>query len=366
MSKKKEKAQEAPKVLDNRSDAERAFDIITQKHGAGSIFRMGVCESLNIEVVSTGDPLLDCLLGIWGLPYGRIVEFYGKEQSGKTTLLLQTIANAQKQKKLCAVVDAEHALDIGYAKSLGVDVNNLLLSQPDNGEQALTIVEDLIRAGAKVVAVDSVAALTPKAEIEGEIGDSHVGLQARMMSQAMRKLTALVDNSKTLLIFTNQLRSTIMSYSGPTTTGGNALKYYASIRLDMRALGDASSIKVEEKRIGGKFAVKVVKNKLSTPFKEGELTIIYGKGFSKGYDLIELGLISNVVGKSGSWFSYKGERLGQGQYNASLFIESNPELYEKIYAEAKQTFKSEIIPNVELKEEEEEIGDSTKEPESVD
>jgi len=304
-----------------------AVSSIEKQFGKGSIMRLGG-ESLykDVPVVSTGALSLDLALGIGGLPRGRIVEIYGPESSGKTTLSLSAIAEAQKQGGVVAFVDAEHALDIGYAKKLGVNVDDLLVSQPDTGEQALEITETLVRSGAiDVLVVDSVAALTPRAEIEGDMGDSHMGLQARLMSQALRKLTAAINRSRTLVIFINQLRMKIgVMFGNPeTTTGGNALKFYSSVRLDIRRIGP---IKSGDDVIGNRTSVKVVKNKMSPPFAKVEIDLMYGKGFSKEGDILDLAVKHGFVDKSGAWYSHKGERLGQGRDSVKEYLAEHQEL----------------------------------------
>lgn len=299
---------------------------IEKQFGKGSVMRMGdVAASRDIDVVSTGSLGLDIALGCGGLPRGRIVEIYGPESSGKTTLTLQVIAEMQKLGGTAAFVDAEHALDPGYAEKLGVNVDDLLVSQPDTGEQALEITDMLVRSGAvDIVVIDSVAALTPKAEIEGDMGDSHMGLQARLMSQALRKLTANIKRSNTLVIFINQIRMKIgvMFGSPETTTGGNALKFYASVRLDIRRTG---SVKKEEEVIGNETKVKVVKNKVAPPFKEATFEILYGEGVSFMGELVELGVKYGFIQKSGSWYSYGNEKIGQGKDNAKLFLKEHPD-----------------------------------------
>lgn len=302
-----------------------ALGQIEKQYGTGAIMRLGDDRTrTDISVVSTGSLTLDSALGIGGLPKGRIVEIYGPESSGKTTLTLQAIASCQKSGGTAAFVDAEHALDPVYAKAIGVDVDNLLVSQPDTGEQALEITDMLVRSGAvDIVVVDSVAALTPKAEIEGEMGDSHMGLQARLMSQALRKLTANIKRSNTLVIFINQIRMKIgVMFGNPeTTTGGNALKFYASVRLDIRRIG---SIKQGEEIIGNETRVKVVKNKVSPPFKKAEFDILYGQGICQYGELIDLGVQHNLVEKAGSWYSYGGKKIGQGRENAKKYFKENP------------------------------------------
>ena len=309
---------EKDKALDAAlSQIERAF-------GKGSIMRLGQNSHIDIEAISTGS------LGIGGMPKGRIIEIYGPESSGKTTLALSVIAQAQKKGGTCAFIDAEHALDPGYAKKIGVDIENLLISQPDAGEQALEIADTLVRSGAiDVLVVDSVAALVPKAELEGEMGDSHMGLQARLMSQALRKLTSTVSRSNTLIIFINQIRMKIgVMFGNPeTTTGGNALKFYASVRIDIRRVG---SIKDKDDVIGSQTRVKIVKNKVAPPFKVVDFDIMYGEGISKTGELIDLGIKAGLVEKAGAWFSYKGEKLGQGRENAKLFLRDHPEIADEI------------------------------------
>ena len=315
-------------VEDNSLDKNKALDAalsqIERAFGKGSIMRLGANEKIvEVETVSTGSLGLDIALGIGGLPKGRVVEIFGPESSGKTTLALHTIAEAQKKGGICAFVDAEHALDPVYARKLGVDLENLLISQPDTGEQALEITDTLVRSGAiDILVVDSVAALTPRAEIEGEMGDSLPGLQARLMSQALRKLTGSISRSKCMVIFINQIRMKIgVMYGSPeTTTGGNALKFYASVRLDIRRIG---SIKDRDEVTGNQTKVKVVKNKLAPPFKLVEFDIMYGEGVSKTGELIDLGVKAGVVEKSGSWFSYNSQRLGQGRENSKAFLRDN-------------------------------------------
>jgi recombination protein RecA len=317
---------EKDKALDAAlSQIERAF-------GKGSIMRLGQSTNIDIEAISTGSLGIDIALGIGGLPKGRIIEIYGPESSGKTTLALSVIAQAQKKGGTCAFIDAEHALDPSYAKKIGVDIDNLLISQPDAGEQALEIADTLVRSGAiDVLVVDSVAALVPKAELEGEMGDSHMGLQARLMSQALRKLTSTVSRSNTLIIFINQIRMKIgVMFGNPeTTTGGNALKFYASVRMDIRRIG---AIKDKDDVIGSQTKVKIVKNKVAPPFKTVDFDIMYGEGISKTGELIDLGVKAGIVEKSGAWFSYKGEKLGQGRENAKLFLRENPTVADEIEA----------------------------------
>jgi recombination protein RecA len=322
---------------DDRADKERlkavelAVGQIEKQFGKGSIMRLGQKDGIQpIPVISTGSISLDWALGVGGLPRGRVVEIFGPESSGKTTLALQTIAQAQKLGGTAAFIDAEHALDASYAQKLGVDLENLLVSQPDNGEQALEIAEVLIRSnGVDVVVVDSVAALVPRAEIEGEMGDAQMGLQARLMSQALRKLTGVISKSKTSLIFINQLREKIgVMFGNPeTTTGGRALKFYSSVRIDIRRIG---AIKDGETVIGGRTRAKIVKNKVAPPFREAEFDMMYGEGISREGDLLDQGVERNIIEKSGTWFSYSGERLGQGRENAKTFLKQNVEMAKAI------------------------------------
>jgi len=315
----------------NRKKAlDAALSQIERQFGKGAVMRMGDQPREAIPAVSTGSLGLDIALGIGGLPYGRVVEIYGPESSGKTTLTLQVIAQAQKQGKTCAFVDAEHALDPVYAEKLGVDVDALLVSQPDTGEQALEITDMLTRSGAvDVIIVDSVAALVPKAEIEGEMGDSHVGLQARLMSQALRKLTGSVKQSNCLLVFINQIRMKIgVMFGNPeTTTGGNALKFYASVRLDIRRTG---AVKQGDEVVGNETRVKVVRNKVSPPFRQAEFQIMYGQGIYHMGEVVDLGVQQGLVDKSGAWYAYKGDKIGQGKANAAKYLEEHPEVAEEI------------------------------------
>jgi recombination protein RecA len=317
--------------MDKQKALEAALSQIERAFGKGSIMRLGQSDSLvETEVVSTGSLALDIALGIGGLPRGRVVEIYGPESSGKTTLALHVIAEAQRLDGTCAFIDAEHALDPLYARKLGVDVDQLLLSQPDAGEQALEIVDTLVRSGAiDVLVIDSVAALTPRAELEGEMGDSHVGLHARLMSQALRKLTASIARSRTMVVFINQIRMKIgVLYGSPeTTTGGNALKFYASVRLDIRRIG---AIKDRDEVVGNQTRVKVVKNKLAPPFKVVEFDIMFGVGISKTGELLDLGTRAGIVDKAGSWYSYDSQRIGQGRENAKQYLRDNPEIAERI------------------------------------
>ncbi|MEK7264840.1 MAG: recombinase RecA [Pseudomonadota bacterium] len=319
-------------VVDKKKALEAAISQIDKAFGKGSLMRLGDREVVQIEAISTGSLSLDIALGIGGLPKGRVVEIYGPESSGKTTLALQVAAEAQKKGGVAAFIDAEHALDPIYAQKLGVNLDDLLISQPDTGEQALEIADTLVRSGAvDVLIVDSVAALTPRAELEGEMGDSLPGLQARLMSQALRKLTGSISKSNTLVIFINQIRMKIgvMFGSPETTTGGNALKFYASVRLDIRRIG---AIKKGEDVVGNQTRVKVVKNKVAPPFKQVEFDIMYGEGISYVGELVDLGVKANVVEKSGAWLSYEGERIGQGRENAKQFLKDNPDIGAKIAA----------------------------------
>ena len=316
--------------MDKTKALEGALSQIERAFGKGSIMRMGQRSDEQIEVVSTGSLGLDMALGIGGLARGRIIEIYGPESSGKTTLALHAIAEAQKGGGTCAFIDAEHALDPTYARKLGVDVDNLLISQPDGGEQALEIADTLVRSGAiDVLVIDSVAALVPKAELEGDMGDSHVGLHARLMSQALRKLTGSVSRSKTMMVFLNQIRLKIgVMFGNPeTTTGGNALKFYASVRLDIRRIGQ---IKEKDEVVGNQTRVKVVKNKLAPPFRQVEFDIIYGEGISKVGELIDLGVKAGIVEKSGAWFSCDSQRIGQGRENAKQFLRDHPQVAQSI------------------------------------
>ena len=309
---------------------EAAISQIDQNFGKGSVMRLGQQQALDIESVSTGSLSLDLALGIGGLPKGRIIEIYGPESSGKTTLALQVVAEAQKAGGICAFVDAEHAMDPIYAKKLGVKTEELLISQPDTGEQALEITDTLIKSGSiSVLVVDSVAALTPKAELEGEMGDHHVGLQSRLMSQALRKLTGSVSKSNTMVIFINQIRMKIgVMFGNPeTTSGGNALKFYSSVRMDIRRIG---AIKDKDEIIGNSTRVKVVKNKVAPPFKVVEFDLMYGKGISKMGELVDLGAKADIIEKSGAWYAYKGEKIGQGRENAKVYLAQNPQVAAEI------------------------------------
>ncbi len=323
--------------MDKTKALTAALSQIERQFGKGSVMRLGKADrSMDIEVISSGSLGLDIALGVGGLPKGRIVEIYGPESSGKTTLALHTVAEAQKKGGTCAFIDAEHALDPVYARKLGVNVDELLISQPDHGEQALEIADTLVRSGAvDVLIIDSVAALVPRAELEGEMGDALPGLQARLMSQALRKLTASINKSNTMVIFINQIRMKIgVMYGSPeTTTGGNALKFYASVRLDIRRTG---AIKERDEVIGNSTRVKVVKNKLAPPFKQVEFDIMYGEGVSKMGEILDLGVKAGIVEKSGAWFSYDSQRLGQGRENAKAFLRENPDMTAKIEAAIRQ------------------------------
>jgi recombination protein RecA len=323
--------------MDKSKALDAALSQIERNFGKGSIMRLGKNnKAMDVETVSTGSLGLDIALGIGGLPRGRVVEIYGPESSGKTTLALHCVAEAQKKGGICAFIDAEHALDPIYARKLGVNVDDLLISQPDAGEQALEIADTLVRSGAvDVLVIDSVAALVPRAELDGEMGDSLPGLQARLMSQALRKLTASINRSNTMVIFINQIRMKIgVMYGSPeTTTGGHALKFYASVRLDIRRVG---AIKDRDEVVGNQTRVKVVKNKLAPPFKQVEFDIMYGEGISKSGELVDLGLKAGVVEKSGAWFSYDNQRIGQGRENVKLFLKANPDIAGKIEAAIRQ------------------------------
>ncbi len=333
-------------VTDVEEDKKRALEMalsqIEKQFGKGSVMKMGDQPVLRIPTVSTGSLGLDIALGAGGLPYGRIVEIYGPESSGKTTLSLSSIAEAQKQGKVCAFIDAEHAFDASYAEKLGVNLDDLLVSQPDTGEQALEICDMLVRSGAvELVVIDSVAALVPKAEIEGEMGDSHMGLAARLMSQALRKLTGNIKRANCCVIFVNQIRMKIgVMFGNPeTTTGGNALKFYSSIRLDIRRIG---TIKKSDEVIGNETRVKVVKNKVAPPFKQAEFDILYGEGISRHGEIIELGVKQGLIDKAGAWYSYGDERIGQGKDNARTYLKENPEVAEEI----ETRLREKLLPSV--------------------
>ena len=350
-----QKPQDSSKSAENNPEKERALSAalaqIERQFGKGSMMRLGDQEQLAIPSVSTGSLGLDVALGIGGLPRGRVVEIYGPESSGKTTLTLQVIAEAQKVGGTCAFIDAEHALDPQYAQALGVDTDNLLVSQPDTGEQALEICDMLVRSAAvDVVVVDSVAALTPKAEIEGEMGDTHVGLQARLMSQALRKMTGNIKQANTMVIFINQIRMKIgvMFGSPETTTGGNALKFYSSVRLDIRRIG---AVKNGDEVVGNETRVKVVKNKVAPPFRQTEFQILYGAGIHRTGEILELGVQQGIVEKSGAWYAYNGDRIGQGRKNAADFLDDNPEMKEEIEA----TIRQQLMPHLSSEEDSAEV-----------
>jgi recombination protein RecA len=324
-------------VADDRSKAiELALSGLEKQFGKGSIMRLGSKDVVPISVISTGSISFDAALGVGGVPRGRVIEIFGPESSGKTTITLQIIAEAQKAGGLAAFVDAEHALDPAYAAKLGVDIDNLLVSQPDYGEQALEIVEALVRSNAiDVLVVDSVAALVPKAELDGEMGDSHMGLQARLMSQALRKLTGTVSKSRTCLIFINQIREKIgVMFGNPeTTTGGKALKFYSSVRIDIRRIG---AVKDGDAVVGSRTKVKIVKNKVAAPFRDAEFDILYGEGISREGDVLDLAVLHNIVDKSGAWYSYQGERIGQGRENVRAFLKENKEVFARVDGELRK------------------------------
>ncbi|UCD80566.1 MAG: recombinase RecA [Desulfobacterales bacterium] len=325
-----------PTLTDKERALESAMAQVERQFGKGAIMKLGSKEVIEVPVISTSSLSLDKALGIGGLPRGRVVEVFGPEASGKTTLALHAAAEAQKKGGIAAFIDAEHALDVGYARRLGVNCDELLVSQPDTGEQALEIADMLVRSGAiDVIVIDSVAALVPRAEIEGEMGDSHMGLQARLMSQALRKLTGTIGKTMTTVIFINQIRMKIgVVFGNPeTTTGGNALKFYASVRLDIRRIG---SIKDGQEIVGNRTRVRVVKNKMAPPFTEAEFDITYGEGISKTGDLVDVGVDAGIIDKSGSWYSYNGERIGQGRENVKRFLMENQDIYDSIYQKARE------------------------------
>ena len=330
-------------MSDQNTEKKKALEIalsqIEKQFGKGSVMKLGEYQAMNVEAIPTGALGLDIALGIGGVPRGRIIEIFGPESSGKTTLALHIIAEAQKMNGEAAFIDAEHALDPVYAKHLGVDIDNLIVSQPDTGEQALEITESLVRSGAlDVIVVDSVAALVPKAEIDGDMGDSHMGLQARLMSQALRKLAGAINKSKTVIIFINQLREKIgVMFGNPeTTTGGRALKFYASVRLDIRKI---ENIKQDGEIVGNRARVKVVKNKVAPPFREAEFDIVYGKGISKEGNILDMAVNLDIIEKSGSWFCYNGEKIGQGRENVKLYLHNNPEVMEEVEKKVRENFE---------------------------
>ena len=372
MTKSNLKVVNSPKELDKEKQKalEAAIGQIDQNFGKGSVMKLGQKnQALDIEAISTGSLSLDIALGIGGLPKSRIVEIYGPESSGKTTLALQVIAEAQKTGGVCAFIDAEHALDPTYARKLGVDTSELLISQPDTGEQALEIADTLVRSGAvSVLVIDSVAALTPRAELEGDMGDTHVGLQARLMSQALRKLTGSISKSNTMVIFINQIRMKIgvMFGSPETTAGGNALKFYSSVRMDIRRIG---AIKEKDEIIGNQTRVKVVKNKVAPPFKVVEFDIMYGEGISKMGELIDLGAKANIIEKSGAWYSYKGEKIGQGKENAKQYLKNNANIAAEIEMAIRANaglISEKLEGNPISKEKTEEVNEVDAEEKSVD
>ena len=330
-------------MSEQNTEKKRALEValsqIEKQFGKGSVMKLGEYQAMNVEAIPTGALGLDIALGIGGVPRGRIIEIFGPESSGKTTLALHIIAEAQKMNGEAAFIDAEHALDPVYAKHLGVDIDNLIVSQPDTGEQALEITESLVRSGAlDVIVVDSVAALVPKAEIDGDMGDSHMGLQARLMSQALRKLAGAINKSKTVIIFINQLREKIgvMFGNHETTTGGRALKFYASVRLDIRKI---ENIKQDGEIVGNRARVKVVKNKVAPPFREAEFDIVYGKGISKEGNILDMAVNLDIIEKSGSWFSYNGEKIGQGRENVKQYLHNNPEVMEEVEKKVRENFE---------------------------
>lgn len=367
MSAKKNENVENEKISDEKRKAlEVAMGQIEKEFGKGSVMKLGEYKGMNVESIPTGALSLDVALGIGGIPKGRIIEIFGPESSGKTTLALHMIAEAQKRGGEAAFIDAEHALDPVYAKNLGVDIDNLIVSQPDTGEQGLEIAEALVRSGAiDIIVVDSVAALVPKAEIDGDMGDAHVGLQARLMSQALRKLAGVINKSNSCIVFINQLREKVgIMFGNPETTpGGRALKFYASVRLDIRRI---ESIKQDGAVIGNRVRVKVVKNKVAPPFREAEFDIIYGKGISKSGNILDLAVSLDIINKSGAWFSYNGERIGQGRENAKLYLENNPEIMNEVELKVRKHFdeafeKSLGERNTTDEESEEEIDDFSEE-----
>jgi len=338
--------------LEKRKALEMAMGQIEKQFGKGSVMKLGEFQAMNVEAIPTGALGLDIALGIGGVPRGRIIEIFGPESSGKTTLALHVIAEAQKMNGEAAFIDAEHALDPVYAKHLGVDIDNLIVSQPDTGEQALEITEALIRSGAlDVIVVDSVAALVPKAEIDGDMGDSHIGLQARLMSQALRKLAGAINKSKTVLIFINQLREKVgIMFGNPETTpGGRALKFYSSVRLDIRKI---ENIKTDGEVVGNRARVKIVKNKVAPPFREAEFDIVYGKGISKEGNVLDMAVNLDIIEKSGSWFGYNGERIGQGRENVKRYLSENPDIMKEVEDKVRQKFSEAFEKSLGNEEEE--------------
>jgi recombination protein RecA len=344
--------------LDKQKALEMAFGQIEKQFGKGAIMKLGESSHLNVETIPTGALGLDIALGVGGVPRGRIVEIFGPESSGKTTVALHIIAEAQKAGGEAAFIDAEHALDPIYARNLGVNINNLIVSQPDTGEQALEIAETLVRSGAiDVIVIDSVAALVPKAEIDGEMGDAHVGLQARLMSQALRKLSGVINKSRTTAIFINQLREKVgVMFGNPETTpGGRALKFYSSVRLDVRRI---ESIKQANEVIGNRTRVKVVKNKVAPPFKEAEFDIIYGQGISKEGNILDVGVNLDIINKSGAWFSYNGQKIGQGRENAKNFLRENPEILKEIETKIRDNYNQAFLNSIDAHVEKDDEDDS--------
>ena len=337
---------EAGVISERKKAIEMAMGQIEKQFGKGAIMKLGETSNMNIEVIQTGALSLDIALGVGGVPRGRIVEVFGPESSGKTTVALHIVAEAQKAGGEAAFIDAEHALDPVYAKNLGVDIENLIVSQPDTGEQALEIAEALVRSGAiDVIVIDSVAALVPKAEIDGEMGDSHIGLQARLMSQALRKLAGVINKSKTTVIFINQLREKVgIMFGNPETTpGGRALKFYATVRLDVRRI---ETLKIGNEMIGNRTKVKIVKNKVAPPFKEAEFDILYGKGISKEGNILDVAVNIDIVNKSGAWFSYNNQRIGQGRENGKQFLRENPELMSEIEQKIRDNFSEAFVKSM--------------------
>jgi len=354
-------------MAEEKNERAKAIDAalaqIDKQFGRGSVMRLGSSERIDVPAIPTGSLSLDAALGVGGVPRGRVVEIFGPESSGKTTLALHVIAEAQKRGGMAAFVDAEHALDAGYAKKLGVDIDNLLVSQPDSGEQALEITEVLIRSGAvDVLVIDSVAALVPRSELEGEMGDAQMGMQARLMSQALRKLTSVVSKSKTCLIFINQLREKIgVMFGNPeTTTGGRALKFYSSMRLDIRRI---AAIKDSDAVVGSRAKVKVVKNKVAAPFREAEFDILYGVGISKEGDLLDLGVAQRIVEKSGAWYSFDGERMGQGRENVRVFLKENPDIRQELEDRLRQGLGLPVLAAIPAPAEDDNTGSVVQMPE---